>query len=319
MNPILEQLGLIGIIPVVVIEDEANAEPLAQALFDGGLSTMEVTFRTDAARNAITRIANAFPAMLLGAGTVLTVEQVKMACDCGAKYIVSPGLNRNVVEYCMHNGIPVTPGVATPTEIEAALELGLHVVKFFPAEANGGIEYLRAISAPFKHMRFIPTGGIEEMNLLSYLKFPKVLACGGSWMVKADIIASKRFDEVKRLSELAVGRMLGFALRHVGINGPDGVNAMKDATFLAKALGLPINDGNGSVFVGTEFEFLKRKYLGEHGHLAIGTNFIDRAIAHLGRHGIGFKNETRSEKDGKLTTVYLDVEIGGFAVHLLQL
>lgn len=319
MNAIVEQLGLIGIIPVVVIEDEANAEPLAQALLDGGLSTMEVTFRTDAAKNAIARIGRTFPSMLLGAGTVLTVDQVKTAVDCGAKYIVSPGLNRNVVEYCLQKDIPITPGVATPTEIEAALALGLHVVKFFPAEANGGIEYLKAISAPFRNMNFVPTGGIDEANLLSYLKFPKVLACGGSWMVKADLIANKRFDEVKRLAEQAVGKMLGFELRHIGINKPDSADALKDATFLAKLLGLPIKDGSGSVFVGTQFEFLKRQYLGTHGHIAIGTNFVERAVAYFARQGIAVKEETKSEKNGKLATVYLDIEVGGFAVHLLQL
>lgn len=204
MNSILDQLGLIGIIPVVVIEDEADAEPLAQALLDGGLATMEITFRTDAAKNAITRISKAYPAMLLGAGTVLTVDQVKMAVGCGAKYIVSPGLNRKVVEYCLQNGIAVTPGVVTPTEVETAIEMGLQVVKFFPAEASGGLNYLKAISAPFRQMKFIPTGGIDAANVLAYLKFPKVLACGGSWMVKADLIVGKRFDEIKRLTVEAV-------------------------------------------------------------------------------------------------------------------
>jgi 2-dehydro-3-deoxyphosphogluconate aldolase/(4S)-4-hydroxy-2-oxoglutarate aldolase len=204
MNSILKQLGLIGIIPVVVIDDEANAEPLAEALLEGGLPTMEVTFRTDAAKNAIVRIANAYPQMLLGAGTVLTVDQVKTSVACGAKYIVSPGLNRKVVEYCLQNGITVTPGVLTPTEIEAAIQLGLEVVKFFPAEPSGGLEYLKAVSAPFRQIKFIPTGGINAANVLAYLKFPKVLACGGSWMVKADFIEGKRFDEIKRLTEEAV-------------------------------------------------------------------------------------------------------------------
>ena len=193
MQDVLRQVELLGIVPVIAIESASDAEPLAKALYDGGLPCAEVTFRTKAAQEAMTRIAKAFPDLLLGAGTVLTIEQVKTAVDCGAKFIVSPGLNRTVVEYCVAKGIPVTPGVATPSEVEVALELGLEVVKFFPAEATGGLPYLKAISAPYKSLRFIPTGGVDEKNLLSYLKFPKVLACGGSWMVKADLINAKRF------------------------------------------------------------------------------------------------------------------------------
>lgn len=319
MNPILQQLGLIGIIPVVVIEDERNAGPLARALLDGGLSTMEVTFRTDAAKAAMTRIAKEHPSMLLGAGTVLTIDQAKTAVDCGAKYIVSPGLNRKVVEYCLKNGNVVTPGVVTPTEIEAAIEIGLEVVKYFPAEASGGLEYLKAISAPFRSIRFIPTGGIDETTVLSYLRFSKVLACGGSWMVKADMIVNKRFDEIQRLAEQAVAKMLGFQLTHVGINNSDEKAAAQGATLVAQLLHLPVKDGTSSMFVGTQFEFLKSQYLGPHGHIAIGTNFIERAVAHFAKHGIGVKEETKSEKNGRLSTVYLDKEIGGFAVHLLQL
>jgi 2-dehydro-3-deoxyphosphogluconate aldolase/(4S)-4-hydroxy-2-oxoglutarate aldolase len=257
--------------------------------------------------------------MLLGAGTVVTVDQVKTAVDCGAQYIVSPGLSRTVIEYCRQNDIAVTPGVATPTEIEAALDLGLQVVKFFPAEANGGLEYLKAISAPFKQMKFIPTGGIDENNLLPYLKFPAVLACGGSWMVKADLVSGKRFDEVKRLTEQAVAKMLGFQLSHMGINNPNPTEAAKGASLLSRLLQLPIKDGDSSMFVGTQFELLKRQYLGRHGHVAIGTNFIERAIAYVARKGVGVKEETKIEKSGKLATVYLDTEVGGFAIHLLQM
>lgn len=204
MNPILEQIARLRIIPVVVIEDETAAEPLARALQEGGLPTMEITFRTDAARGALTRIAKSCPDVLLGAGTVLTVEQAKTAVGCGAKYIVSPGLNSRVVEYCLLNNITVTPGVVTPTEIGSAIDLGLDVVKFFPAEAVGGLPYLKAVSAPFRKMRFIPTGGIDETNLAKYLTFPPVVACGGSWMVKSDLVLAKKFDEITRLAARAV-------------------------------------------------------------------------------------------------------------------
>jgi 2-dehydro-3-deoxyphosphogluconate aldolase / (4S)-4-hydroxy-2-oxoglutarate aldolase len=319
MHKVFEEIGLLGIVPVVAIENAIDAEPLARALIDGGLPCAEVTFRTKAAKDALAHITKAYPNMLVGAGTVLNVDQVKAAVENGARFIVSPGLHPKVVEYCLQNNIPITPGVATPTEIGLAIELGLDVVKFFPAEANGGLEYLKAVGAPFKGVHFIPTGGIDATNLLAYLKFTRVLACGGSWMVKSDLIANKRFDEIKQLTTEAIGTMLGLKLRHVGINNADGSQATQAANLLAKLLLLPVNDGASSIFVGQQFEFLKRQYLGKHGHIAIGTNFIERAVAYLAKQGVATKPETRSEKEGRLTTVYLDMEISGFAVHLVQM
>lgn len=319
MNPILEQLHLGGIVPVVVLDDAANAENLAKALLAGGLATMEVTFRTDAAEESIARITRTIPEMLVGAGTVLTVEQVKRAVGAGARYIVSPGLNKRVVEYCLAQNIPVTPGVATPSEIEEALGLGLTCVKFFPAEANGGLGYLKAIAAPYKQVQFIPTGGIDESNLLAYLKFAPVLACGGSWMVKADLLVNKRFDEVTRLTVQAVHSMLGLKLSHVGINSADSTSAQENAAWLAQILRLPAKEGNSSTFVGVQFEILHKAGRGAHGHLAIGTNFIHRAIAYFKRQGVGVLEDSKVEKEGVLRSVYLDKEIAGFAIHLLQL
>ncbi len=200
MDKILEQIGIYRIIPVIIIDDAENSIPLANALIEGGLAVGEVTFRTKSAKESIEKIAKEFPEMLLGAGTVLSIDHVKSAVDSGAKFIVSPGLNPKVVEYCLTKNIPITPGIATPTEIERALEFNLEVVKFFPAEALGGLNYLKAISAPFGNLRFIPTGGVDEKNLLNYLQFPKVLACGGSWMVKSDLITNKKFDEIKKLT-----------------------------------------------------------------------------------------------------------------------
>jgi 2-dehydro-3-deoxyphosphogluconate aldolase/(4S)-4-hydroxy-2-oxoglutarate aldolase len=204
MNSILKEIESYGIVPVIVIDDADNAVPLSEALIEGGLPVAEVTFRTTAARESIERIVKTFPEMLIGAGTVLSIDQVKSAVDAGAKYIISPGLNPKVVEYCVLNYIPITPGIATPSEIERALEFGLDVVKYFPAEALGGLNYLKAISAPYGKLRFIPTGGIDEKNLLSYLQFSKVLACGGSWMVKNDLISNKKFAEIKNLSAAAL-------------------------------------------------------------------------------------------------------------------
>jgi 2-dehydro-3-deoxyphosphogluconate aldolase/(4S)-4-hydroxy-2-oxoglutarate aldolase len=204
MNKILTEIGLYKIVPVIIIDDKKNALPLAKALIEGGLPVAEVTFRTKAARESIELIANTYPKMLIGAGTVLTIDQVKEAVDAGAKYIISPGLNPKVVDYCVSNNISITPGIATPSDIERAFEFGLEVVKFFPAESLGGLDYLKAVSAPYGNLKYIPTGGIDEIKMPAYLKFPKVLACGGSWMVKSDLIAEKKFDEIKILTSNAV-------------------------------------------------------------------------------------------------------------------
>lgn len=319
MDKIFEQIGLIGIVPVITIERADDAVPLAKALIDGGIPCAEVTFRTDAAKEAIGRISKAGLKLHVGAGTVQSVEQVKSAVDSGADFIVSPGLSRKVVEYCVLSRIPVMPGAATPTEFEAAMEYGLEVLKFFPAESSGGAEYLRSIHAPYKKMKFVPTGGIDESSLVSYLKVPGVLACGGSWMVKSDLINAGKFDEIKNLSAKAMKTLLGFKLQHLGINTPDAEKAKTTASFLADLLQLEMRDTPGSIFLGSEFEILKSKLYAEHGHFAIGTNFIDRAISYLDRKGIHTKPETRSEKNGKLATIYLDVDISGFAVHLFQL
>ena len=315
---IIDQIKLIGIIPVIAIDNADDAEPLAQALVDGGLPCVEITFRTAAAKEAITRIAKKYPSMLLGAGTVLTIDQVKTAVDAGVKFIVSPGLNPKIVEYCVANNIPITPGTATPSDVERAIELGLETVKFFPAEGNGGLPYLKAISGPYNKIRFIPTGGIDETNLLAYLKFDKIVACGGSWMVKQDMIAKKQFDEIKKLTTRAVQLMLGFDIKHVGMNSANEAEASANANAMSQLFSFPLKDGNSSIFTGTQIELMKQPYLGQHGHIAIGTNFIERAAAYFERIGVKMLPETKKEKDGKLIAVYLQKEIGGFAIHLLQ-
>lgn len=200
MNEVLEQFGKIGIIPVVVIEDVKDAEPLGRALMEGGLPCAEVTFRTEAAEEAIRIMAEKFPDMLVGAGTVLTTEQVDKAVAAGAKFIVSPGINPKVVDYCVKKNIPITPGTCNPTNVETALDFDLDVVKFFPAEQAGGLNYIKAIAAPYVGMKFMPTGGINAQNVREYLKYDRILACGGSWMVKGDLIKAGDFDKIKELT-----------------------------------------------------------------------------------------------------------------------
>lgn len=203
MNEVLMKIGQMGIVPVVVLNDVKNAVPLAQSLINGGLPCAEVTFRTEAAQKSIAEISKNFPQMFVGAGTVLTTEQVDRAVDAGAKFIVSPGFNPKVVEYCIKKGYPVTPGIMTPTELEMALEFGLDVVKFFPAENAGGLKMIKAMAAPYTKMKFMPTGGINPQNVREYLQCDKILACGGSWMVKGDLINSGNFAEIEKLTKEA--------------------------------------------------------------------------------------------------------------------
>ena len=194
-----DEFEKIGIIPVVVLDKPEDAKPLAKVLCEGGLPCAEVTFRTAAAEESIRIMAKEFPNMLVGAGTVLTPEQVDRAVNAGAKFIVSPGLNPKVVKHCLDKNIPVTPGTQTPSEMEQALELGLKVVKFFPAEPAGGLNMIKAVAAPYVDLKFIPTGGISAKNVRDYLGFKKILACGGSWMVKKDLVNEGKWDELLKL------------------------------------------------------------------------------------------------------------------------
>jgi len=204
MNKILECIQAAGILPVIKIENSKGAVPLAKALCEGGLPIAEVTFRTSAAADAIKKISEGFPKMLIGAGTVTTIEQVDSAIASGASFIVSPGLNPRVVKYCIEKGVPVFPGTCTPSEMELAMELGLNTVKFFPAEQAGGVAFLKAVSGPYPDLMFMPTGGINEKNIGEYLRFSKVVACGGSWMVKPELIEAGNFQEITKLTREAV-------------------------------------------------------------------------------------------------------------------
>ena len=204
MNDTLKQIGATGIVPVVVLNKVSDAQPLAQALIAGGLPCAEVTFRTDAAEESILAIAKTFPQMLIGAGTVLSVEQVDRAVGAGAKFIVSPGLNPKVVEYCIKKGYPVCPGIMTPTELEVALGFGLDVVKFFPADVYGGIKAIKALSAPFGQVKFLPTGGVSEANLSEFASNKSVIAVGGSWVCKKDDILNHDWEKITMLSGNAV-------------------------------------------------------------------------------------------------------------------
>ncbi len=318
MNDIFKRIEELGFVPVVKVDKPQDAVSLGKALLIGDLPVAEITFRTFAAEDAIKALTEELPELLVGAGTVLTIEQVQKAVSAGAKFIVAPGFNTKVVDYCLENNIPITPGVNSPTQIEIALEKGLKIVKFFPAEASGGLALLKAMSGPFSEINFIPTGGIEQNNLLSYLAHPQVIACGGSWMVKSDLVSSQDFERITELTREAVSTMLGFQLAHLGINEENQEKALSSANLLSGHFYFNIKEGNSSIFAGTGFEVMKERYLGEHGHIAIATNSINRAIAYLKRKGISILPDTAKESEGKLKAVYLDMDISGFAVHLIQ-
>jgi 2-dehydro-3-deoxyphosphogluconate aldolase/(4S)-4-hydroxy-2-oxoglutarate aldolase len=318
MNEVLEKIGELGLVPVVAIERSEDAISLGKALINGDLPIAEITFRTAAAQHVIETITRELPGLLVGAGTVLTVEQVRRAVTRGAKFIVSPGFNPKVVDYCVENGIPVIPGLNTPTELEMALERGLEVVKFFPAEPSGGVGFLKAMAAPYRGIRFVPTGGITKDNLISYLSYERVHACGGSWMVKADLISSGQFDEITRLTREAVSTMLGFEFRQLGINEESAERALDTAKTLSKLFYFPVEEGTRSIFVGSGFQVTKSRFPGERGQIVITTNDILRAIAYLKAKGVLIREETKEEKNGKLSGVYLEAEVSGFAIRLLQ-
>ena len=204
MNPIMMEFKKLGIIPVVKIDDAKDAVPLAKALIDGGLPVAEVTFRTEAAGAAIKAMSEAYPDMLVGAGTVLTTEQVDAAVAAGARFIVSPGLNPKVVNYCQQKNVPIVPGVNNPSQIEQALELGLEVVKFFPAEQSGGLAKIKAMAAPFAMFKVMPTGGISLKNLAEYAACPVIAACGGSYMCPDKLISEGKWDEITELCKKSV-------------------------------------------------------------------------------------------------------------------
>lgn len=317
MNDTLVKLSQIGIVPVVALNHIEDARPLAKSLCDGGLPCAEVTFRTDCAEEAIRIMTTEFPQMFVGAGTVLTTEQVDRAVNAGAKFIVSPGLNPEVVKYCVDKNIPVTPGCANPSDIEQALALGLDVVKIFPAEAIGGLKLIKSIAAPYVNMKFMPTGGINAKNLNEYLAFDRIIACGGSWMVSGALIDAGKFDEITALTKEAVKNMLGFRIKHIGINSADDTVAADTAHSFASMFGFEKNESSSSYFCGEGVEVMKSQGRGTMGHLAVGCNSVDRAVYHLTAQGVEFDMDTAQYTEkGALKFIYLKGEFGGFAVHL---
>ena len=314
----MEQFRKVGVVPVVVLEHAEQAVDTAKALLAGGINVMEITMRTDAALESIRRVSASCPDMLVGAGTVLTLEQGKACVEAGAKVIVSPGYDPALVAWCMEKNVPVLPGCVTPTEIMAGLQAGVKIFKFFPSNIYGGIKAMKALSGPFVGIQFIPTGGVNAENLEEYLTAPFIAAVGGSWVcTKADISAGN-FEKITSLCVESRRNLLGYEVAHVGINTEDNAAAQDVAGEFGAAFGFAAKDGNSSVFASTGIEVMKSQYLGKQGHLAVRTNQIDIAIADLEKKGFQVDMETTKYKGDRMIAVYLKDEIGGFAIHLLQ-
>lgn len=319
MNEVLQRVSDIGIVPVVKLEDSKNALPLARALSNGGLPCAEITFRSDACVDSIRAITKEMPDMIVGAGTVLTTNQVDEAVEAGAKFIVSPGFNPEVVKYCVDRGIVIVPGCSTPSDVERGISYGLEVVKFFPAEASGGLNMIKAMAAPYGQVKFFPTGGINTENIMKYLSYDRVVCCGGSWMVSEQLICEGRFDKIEELTKKAVEQMLGFQIAHVGINCINEDEAHGVANTFGQIFGFEKKENPSSIFSASSVEVLKKPFLGEKGHIAIATEFPERAVKYLERKGVVFQYDTCVYRtDGGLAAIYMQGEIGGFAVHLVK-
>jgi len=319
MNELLKEISKIGIVPVVTLDCTNHALALAKALKAGGINCAEITFRTSAARESIKAVSKEFPQMLVGAGTVLTKQQVDDAVGAGAKFIVSPGLNPNIVKYCLEKNITIIPGCSSASDIETALELGLDTVKFFPAENAGGINMIKSLSAPYTNVNFMPTGGINLKNINSYLNFKKVIACGGSWITSKELINKEDFASITKLSKEVISAILGFEVTHTGINTKDEAQMNETADLLSGIFGFARRETSSSVFAGERLEIMKPPCYGTSGHLAIATNSVERAVYHLTKMGISFNQKTaKYDANNKLKLIYLEKEVNGFAFHLLQ-
>lgn len=316
---ILKKIYDSGVLPVIAVNDIEEAVPLASACKQAGLTAIEITFRTECAAEALKAIKQAYPEMLLGAGTVLTPETVDEAIACGVDFIVTPGFNPDVVKYTVSKNFPIVPGVSCASQIEQAMALGLDTVKFFPAEQSGGVPALKAFAGPYKKLKFIPTGGMTIDNFTTYTSLSNVVAIGGSFMINKKHIADKDVDAMVNDIVAVVDRMLNLKLSHIGMNLGNEEEALKIANLLQSLLHMPYKNGNSSIFVGNkEFELMKVEGKGKNGHIGIGVSDIDRGIHYLETRGLKFNNDSLVVKENKKIAIYFADEIGGYAFHLMK-
>lgn len=319
MTDILKKIHGIGIVPVIALENVEDAAPLAHALCNGGLPVAEVTYRTACAHDAMIEMKKACPQMLVGAGTVLTKEQVDSALDAGAEFIVSPGLNPEIVRYCQEKNVPILPGTANASDIEVALSLGLTAVKFFPAEPLGGIKMISALAAPYTQMKFMPTGGVSPKNMKDYLSNPKIIACGGTWMIDKKAMQEKNFAKIEELTRQAVREMLEIKIKHIGINVPTA-EAKGTAEMMARLFQGVVSETSKGYFGSPLIEVMNEGFhVGTHGHIAMGVSSTERAMAYFKALGYEFDEESVTyDAHGDAKFAYFKGEFAGFGVHLVN-
>ncbi len=311
MKEIFKKIESIGVLPVIKIHNEGDSENLAASLLAGDLPAVEITFRTSAAEKSIRRIRKKFPGILLGAGTILTAEQADSAVSAGADFLVSPGFNPKVAEYCLDKDIPFIPGVDSPSQIEAAMEYGFEVLKFFPSEVLGGVKMLKSLSGPYPDVRFIPTGGVNIANLMDYLSLPQVVACGGSWIAPADMIKEGRFDDIAKLASAAVSTILGFRFSGVSLSPMDGDRAESVMDFFASTFLLAKGESESSYHVGSMVE-IEKNGDPHRGKMIISVNSLFRTKAFFERKKISFADGLN---DGE---IFLPGPEGGFGIKIVE-
>lgn len=320
MDSIINRISEIGMVPVVTIYQEDHILPLAKSLFQGGIDVIEITFRSKYALQAIETIHKNIPEILLGAGTVSTIEQADHAVKAGADFIVTPGFNVEITLWCLEHKIPILPGISTASELEQALSYGIHNVKFFPAESSGGAQKIKDLSAPYPNVNFLPTGGIHIENMHEYLSIPSVIAIGGSFMASKEKMLSNDWLGIEEQTRLSVKHMLDFQLIHIGINHNSKAMADESAKVLCDIFNFTYYSKPKSSFAGVGFEMLHEPGPGNNGHIGIYTPYPERALYHLKKHNIHpiESTITRNKITNKVNFVYLDLNISGFSIHLIN-
>lgn len=316
MENIFEIIENAALVPVIKLDRSDDAISLCRALYEGGIGIAEITFRTDAAEESIKKVSSELKDVLVGAGTVTTKEQLDRAVSAGAKFIVSPGFNPKIVEHALSKNIPIIPGCTTPSEIEAALEFGINVLKFFPAEQSGGLAKIKALCAPYTNIRFIPTGGIDLQNISSYLEFEKILACGGSFMIKDEYVKEGSFDRITEMTKTAVNAILGFEISYGAIGVKDDKSFSDEQKYLSDIFSLPPVKCGLHTQIGNLFMLDKKE---DSGCIAIKTVSLERAIYHMKKRGAMFDEKSRI-LNAKNKTISIDLihKTESFKIRLIK-
>jgi 2-dehydro-3-deoxyphosphogluconate aldolase/(4S)-4-hydroxy-2-oxoglutarate aldolase len=306
----------IGLVPLVTLDNVADAVPFGKALVAGDIPIAEVTFRTNACLKSIQAMRREVPGLIVGAGTVHTVEQAKNAVNAGAEFIVTPAFNPSVIEWCIDNHIDIIPGTISPADIESAIGFGIEVCKFFPAAAYGGVKTLQALAGPFKQMKFLPTGGITYDNMNDYLNLSNVAAVGGSFMTPSTLVHTKNWQGITQNCKNVVRHLFDFTLGHVGLHVPGRKEAESIADGLCRLMLKDKKTGVDNFFVGTFAEICDHEMPGVNGHICLDTRDISRVMAYYKRHNIGINEDLCfRDDDGQIKVFFLKETVGGFSIH----